>query len=87
MNLLLNEYFKDKALFACIEALLPEADNYEQRVLRRDFYVRNGWFFRDKIIDAGYMGKYQVIYTKMDMDFVKLASKLRMMYPDVKTTK
>lgn len=83
LNLLKNVYYKEKYLFGVIEALLPETDNYEQRLLRRDFYVRNGWILRDRVIDAGYMGKYQVIYSKSDTDFGLLASKLRMLYPNL----
>ena len=81
LDILQNEYFKGKVLFGCIEALLPEADNYEQRVSRLDFYKRNGWFLYDKVIDGDNFGKFHIISTNGDVEFEKLLSNIKMLFP------
>ncbi len=39
----LRETYKDKRLFLARESLDPASDNYEQRVRRHEFYLRNGF--------------------------------------------
>lgn len=39
---LLKERYADKRLLIEIETLIPEADNYADRVRRKNFYLRNG---------------------------------------------
>ncbi len=40
---LLRERYPDKRIFLAREQLNPEADNYELRCRRREFYLRNGF--------------------------------------------
>lgn len=41
---LLKEKYKDKRIFLAREQLTPDAPNYEERVNRYNFYVKNGFF-------------------------------------------
>lgn len=39
----LQKKYSDRRIFLCIEAMDPEASNYDQRVKRKDFYEKNGF--------------------------------------------
>lgn len=75
-HLLMDEYFKGKILFGCIEAPLPEAENYQQRLARVRFYKRNRMFLHDEvIIDGGEVGKYQLICSDPSVPYEQLVKK------------
>ena len=76
LKLVKEEFLKGKIQFACIEALLPEAENYQQRVDRARFYLRNGMSLLDGVIDAGEAGKYQFICTEPNVTFEQLMPKM-----------
>ncbi len=38
----LQKKYSDKRIFLCIEAMDPEAENYDQRIKRKAFYEKNG---------------------------------------------
>ena len=77
LKLVLEEYLKGKVFFGCVEALLPEAENYQQRVNRVRFYQRNGLFLLDGIIDGGPVGKYQFICSDPELTYDQLMAKFR----------
>ena len=81
MKLLIEEYLKGKMMFGCVEALLPEAENYQQRVDRIRFYQRNGMFVLDGVVDAGKMGKYQFVCTDPNVTFEQLKAKMSIAIP------
>lgn len=76
LKLVVEEYLKGKMMFGCVEALLPEAENYQQRVDRVRFYQRNGMFVLDGVLDAGPMGKYQFVCTDPNATFEQLKAKM-----------
>ena len=55
----IDELIKDKILFGCIEALIPETQNYEQRVKRAQFYTKNGMYVLDEILHKDPIGDFQ----------------------------
>lgn len=63
-------------VFGFIEALLPESENYEQRLKRADFYIRNNMFILDPVISLGAMGEYQFISTNPNATFDELMNHL-----------
>lgn len=63
LKLLVEDYLNGKGLFGFVEALVPEAENYQQRLARVRFYERNGLFVLNKIFDMGATGKYQLVST------------------------
>ncbi|MDO4219566.1 MAG: GNAT family N-acetyltransferase [Synergistaceae bacterium] len=74
-NLLMDKYFKGKILFGCTEALLPETDNYQQRLNRIRFHKRNRLFLHDEIIDGGPFGKYQFVCSDPSVSHEQLLEK------------
>ena len=72
LKLVLEEYLKGKMMFGCVEALIPEAENYQQRVNRVRFFRRNGLFLLDGVIDGGERGKFQFICTDPNVTFEQL---------------
>lgn len=76
LKLVIEEYLKGKMMFGFVEALLPEAENYQQRVERVRFYLRNGLYLLDGVIDGGPRGKYQFICTDPDMTFEQLRARM-----------
>ena len=83
LKLVIEEYLKEKMMFGCVEALLPEAENYQQRVDRVRFYQRNGMYLLDRVIDAGSMGKYQFICTDPDVTYEQLKAKMSIAMPSL----
>ena len=81
LKLVIEEYLKEKMMFGCVEALLPEAENYQQRVDRVRFYQRNGMFVLDGVLDAGPMGKYQFVCTDPNVSFEQLKAKMSTAMP------
>ena len=81
LKLVIEEYLKGKMLFGCVEALLPEVENYQQRVDRLRFYQRNGMFVLDGVLDAGPMGKYQFVCTDPNVSFEQLKAKMSTAMP------
>ena len=81
LKLVVEEYLKEKMLFGCVEALLPEAENYQQRVNRVRFFQRNGMYLLDGVMDSGPMGKYQFICTDPNVTFEQLKAKLPVAMP------
>ena len=81
LKLLIEEYLKGKMMFGCVEALLPEAENYEQRVARARFYQRNGMFLLDGVLDGGPRGKYQFVCTDPNATFEQLKAKMSIAMP------
>ena len=81
LKLVIEEYLKGKMLFGCVEALIPEAENYQQRVDRVRFYQRNGMFVLDGVLDAGPRGKYQFVCTDPNMTFEQLKAKMAIAMP------
>ena len=81
MKLLIGEFLKDKMMFGSVEALLPEAENYQQRVKRVRFFQRNGMYLLDGVMDGGPMGKYQFICTDPNVTFEQLKAKLPVAMP------
>ena len=81
MKLLIEEYLKGKMMFGCVEALLPESENYQQRVNRVRFFQRNGMFVLDGVLDAGPMGKYQFVCTDPNVTFEQLKAKMSIAMP------
>ena len=81
LKLVIEEYLKGKMMFGCVEALLPEAENYQQRVDRARFYRRNGMFVLDGVADAGKMGKYQFVCTDPNVTFEQLKAKMSIAMP------
>ena len=81
MKLLIEDYLKEKMMFGCVEALLPEAENYQQRVKRVRFFQRNGMYLLDGVLDSGPMGKYQFICTDPNATFEQLKAILPVAMP------
>ena len=81
LKLVIEEYLKEKMMFGCVEALLPEAENYQQRVDRVRFYQRNGMFVLDGVLDAGPMGKYQFVCTDPNVTFEQLKARMSIAMP------
>ena len=81
LKLVIEEYLKGKMMFGCVEALLPEAENYQQRVDRARFYQRNGMFVLDGVVDTGKMGKYQFVCTDPNVTFEELKAKMSIAMP------
>ena len=59
LRTIIDDLLKDKILFGCIEALIPEAQNYEQRVKRAQFYTRNSMYILDEILHKDPIGDFQ----------------------------
>lgn len=76
MKLAADEYLKGKIVFGCVEALLPEAPNYQQRVDRVRFYQRNGMVLLDEVIDVGEIGKYQLVCNDPNVTSEQLKAKM-----------
>lgn len=76
LNMVIEEYLKDTMMFGCVEALIPEAENYQQRLDRIRFYQRNGMFVLDGVFDAEPFGKYQFVCTKPNVTFEQLKAKI-----------
>ncbi len=51
----LQKKYSDKRIFLCIEAMDPEASNYDQRVKRKVFYEKNGFKMLPFSIQEGTM--------------------------------
>lgn len=81
LKLVIEEYLKGKMLFGCVEALVPEAENYQQRADRVRFYQRNGMFVLDGVLDAGPRGKYQFVCTDPNMTFEQLKARMAIAMP------
>ena len=81
LKLVIEEYLKGKMMFGCVEAVIPEAENYQQRVDRVRFYQRNGMFVLDGVLDAGPRGKYQFVCTDPNMTFEQLKAKMAIAMP------
>ena len=81
LRLVIEEYLKGKMLFGCVEALVPEAENYQQRVKRVRFYQRNGMFLLDGVMDSGIMGKYQFVCTDPNVTFDELKARMAIAMP------
>ena len=81
LKLVTEEYLKGKMVFGCVEALLSEAENYQQRVDRVRFFQRNGMFLPDGVLDGGPMGKYQFICTDPNVTFEQLKAKMSIAMP------
>ena len=81
LKLVVEEYLKGKMMFGCVEALLPEAENYQQRVDRVRFYQRNGMYLLDGVLDAGPRRKYQFVCTDPNMTFEQLKAKMAIAMP------
>lgn len=77
LQMIVNDYLKGKMFFGCIEAVLPEAENYRQRLDRARFYQRNGLFILDGIVDAGLMGKYQFVCSDSTATYEQLMEKMK----------
>ena len=84
LKLVIEEYLKEKMMFGCVEALIPEAENYQQRVDRVRFYQKNGMYLLDGVLDGGPMGKYQFICTDPNMTFEQLKVKMSIAMPMLK---
>lgn len=76
---LINNELKGKALFGCIEALLPESENYTQRVKRAEFYTRNGMTVLDKVFCKEPVGSFQFFCSDSKVDFETLKQKMLML--------
>ena len=83
LKLLLEGYLKRKIFFGCVEALLPETENYQQRLDRVRFYQRNGMFVLDEVMDAGAMGKYQFVCTDPNITCDRLKVKMTLALPSL----
>ena len=81
LKLVIEEYLKGKMLFGCVEALVPEAENYQQRADRVRFYQRNGMFVLDGVLDGGPRGTYQFVCTDPNMTFEQLKAKMAIAMP------
>lgn len=72
-RLIFDEVLKDKIIFGGVEALIPSAENYKQRVSRIKFHVKNGFHIFDKVFDFGEAGKYQLVCTDASVSADTLA--------------
>lgn len=81
LRTLIDDLLKDKVLFGCIEALIPEAQNYEQRVKRAQFYTRNDMYILDDIISKDSIGDYQLICSDKNVTADTLKQKLMSLQP------
>lgn len=81
LRTLIDDLLKDKVLFGCIEALIPETPNYEQRVKRAQFYTRNDMHILDKIIHKDLIGDYQLVCSDKNVSADTLKQKLMSMQP------
>ena len=62
---------KDKVLLACIEALNPDAENYDERKARARFYEKNGFYIYDNVMAFDGDG-VQIICSNPDEDWDEL---------------
>lgn len=62
-RLIFDDILKGKIIFGAVEALNPNAENFEQRISRIKFHERNGFHLFDKIFDLGTAGQYQFVCT------------------------
>ncbi len=91
--LIFNGVLKDKVVLGVIEALDPDAENYEQRVSRKKFYERNGFHVLDEIVDVPAAGRFQIAYhgpeTPVDVlkekvgDTMRIAGELSAAYKEI----
>lgn len=65
---IIKDFYKDKRLVLEIEELVQTADNYSQRLARKDFYVKNGFQMMDlKVYLFGVCLEF--MYTKEKISF------------------
>lgn len=76
---LTNEELKGKVLFGCIEALLPDAENYAQRVKRAEFYTRNNMTVLDEVLSREPIGNFQFFCSDTEAGFDTLKQKMGML--------
>lgn len=65
---LIKDKYREKTIFFAIEVLDPASSNYEQRVARKDFYVKNGFYETSIVVDAGKAGKFLLMADKPEID-------------------
>lgn len=74
---LFEDILNERILFGCIEALLPEASNYEQRVKRAEFYKRNNFTVLENVFTKEPSGSFQFFCSDPEVKFETLIGKMK----------
>ena len=62
LNHIFDDVLAGEVNFGAIEALNPNADNYEQRLARKRLYEKLGFIILDNVIETPKNGSYQLLY-------------------------
>lgn len=77
----LCEYYQDKRFILEVESTLENAPNHEQRVARKEFYLRNGWSELGVVVFI-YETQMELLGYGTDISFGEYEELYRQSYPE-----